>query len=104
MHVVALRKSSVEAKADLPELLMRTFAGAYKIVYQYLNDPNWSRLAWAKYTREREASALSVNPWQIGVAGNRANLERFIGYSFDQGIIDRRLAVEELFHPSVHAS
>jgi hypothetical protein len=36
------------------------------------------------------------------VAANRANLDCFIGYALDQGSIDHRLAVEDLFHPSVH--
>ena len=39
--------------------------------------------------------------WPFGVAANRANLERFIGYSYDQGTIDRRDAVDEMFHRSV---
>lgn len=104
MHVVALRNSSVEAMPELPRLLMQTFASAHKIVHQYMNDPNWSRLAWTKYTRERESLEMASNPWPLGVAGNRANLERFIGYSHDQGIIDRKIAVEELFHASVHGT
>lgn len=104
MHILAIRNSSVAANPELPQQLMTCFQGAHKIVSQYINDPNWSRLAWTKYTREREAIAMASNPWPIGVRGNRANLERFIGYSFDQGIIDRRIEVEDLFHPSVHAS
>ena len=39
--------------------------------------------------------------WPLGVASNRANLERFVSYSYEQGIIDRRIAVEEMFHRSV---
>ncbi|MFM1814834.1 MAG: 4,5-dihydroxyphthalate decarboxylase [Pseudomonadota bacterium] len=104
MHVVAIRNSSVEANPELPKQLMQAFASAHKIVHQYINDPGWSRLAWTKYTREREALGMGPNLWPLGVAKNRANLERFIGYSYDQGIIDRRLAVEDLFHSSVHGT
>jgi hypothetical protein len=34
------------------------------------------------------------------VKKNRANLERFIGYSLDQGLLARKLEVEELFAQS----
>jgi 4,5-dihydroxyphthalate decarboxylase len=83
---------------------MRTFESALRIADSYIDDPGWSRLAWTKYTRESEAALLGTKLWPLGVAANRANLERFIGYSHDQGIIDRRIAVEELFHTSVHGT
>jgi hypothetical protein len=28
---------------------------------------------------------------------NRANLERFVGYSLDQGLMEKKLSVEEMF-------
>jgi hypothetical protein len=34
------------------------------------------------------------------VKENRANLERFIDYSLDQGLMDKKLEVEELFAES----
>ncbi len=37
----------------------------------------------------------------MGVAANRANLECFLGYAYDQGLIGAPLAVDDLFHPSV---
>ena len=84
--------------------LMQAFESAQRIADGYIDDPGWSRLAWTKYTRESEAAALGIRLWPLGVAANRANLERFIGYSHDQGIIERRVAVEELFHASVHGT
>lgn len=102
MHLVALKKAVAERQPELPMQLMRAFESAHRIADSYIDDPGWSRLASTKYTREREASVLCARLWPLGVAANRANLERFIGYSHDQGIIDRRILVEELFHTSVH--
>lgn len=104
MHVVALRKAAVDASPGLPTLLLQAFESAARISRGYLDDPNWSRLAWSKYAREREALAISPDPWVSGVAANRSNLERFIGYSYDQGIIGTKISVESLFHPSVHGT
>lgn len=104
MHLVVLKKAVAERQPDLPIQLMRTFESAQRISEGYIDDPGWSRLAWTKYTRERETAAFGAKLWPLGLTANRANLEQFIGYSHDQGIIDRRIAVEEMFHPSVHAT
>lgn len=104
MHLVVLKRSAVERQPELPLLLLRTFESAATISERYLDDPGWSRLAWTKYGREKEVAALGAKLWPLGLAANRGNLERFIGYSFDQGIIARRLAVEDLFDPSVHGT
>ncbi len=104
MHLIAIRHAAIERQPELPFLLFSAFESAAEIHRQYMTDPGWSQLAWSKYAREAEALAMTADPWTLGLAANRANLERFIGYSFDQGIIGRRPQVEELFHPSVHGT
>jgi len=37
------------------------------------------------------------NPWRNGSRENRDNIERFIKYSHDQGLIDEPYAPETLF-------
>jgi 4,5-dihydroxyphthalate decarboxylase len=49
---------------------------------------------------EEERDAFGADTWPHGVEKNRANLERFIGYSLDQGLLARKLEVEELFAQS----
>lgn len=104
MHVVALKEDTVARHPELPSQLMAAFADAARIVADYLHDPNWSRLAWAKYSLEEETRAFGRPLWNSGLAANRANLDRFIGYAHDQGLIDRRLDAADLFHSSVHDS
>jgi 4,5-dihydroxyphthalate decarboxylase len=38
--------------------------------------------------------------WSYGVAGNRAGIEVFLRHHHRQGLSERQLEVEELFHPS----
>ena len=104
MHVVALKEETVARHPELPAQLMAVFADAARIVADYLHDPNWSRLAWAKYTLEEEERAFERPLWTSGVAANHANLDRFIGYCHDQGLIDRWLDAAELFHASVRGT
>ena len=65
--------------------------------------PDWSRLAWAKYTQEEEAQAFARPLWTTGLDANRDNLDRFIDYALDQRLIDRCMDSAELFHPSVRS-
>jgi 4,5-dihydroxyphthalate decarboxylase len=101
MHVIAIRSELADRHPELGPGLMASFRQARSIAWDYFSDPNWSSLAWGRRYFERERAAFGRDPWTFGVAANRANLEQFIGYSHDQGLIGRRLAVEELFHPSV---
>ncbi len=50
---------------------------------------------------EEEHSLFGKDPWPNGVKRNRTNLERFMGYSLDQGLMEKKLSVEELFAESV---
>jgi len=101
MHIVAVKEESISANPNLPVQLMEAFTNASCIAAGYLSDPNWSQIMWAKYALDQEHQAFKQSLWTSGVAANRANLERFVGYAFDQGLIDRMLSVEELFHSSV---
>ena len=59
-----------------------------------------ARLAWGRHLFEEERRLLGEDPWPYGVKRNRANLERFMGYSLDQGLIGKKLVVGDLFAPS----
>ena len=101
MHVLAMKKELAEQHDWLAGSLFETFQDAKRVWMHYMDDPNWGRLAWGRHHLEEERRLLGDDPWPYGVAGNRANLERFIGYEFEQGLIPARLAVEDLFFESV---
>ena len=101
MHIVAIRDDVIARNPDLPRALLDCFEAAKRLADSYRDDPGWSQLPWARLTMEDQEAAMARDLWPIGVAANRSNVERFIGYSFSQGLIDRALAVDELFHASV---
>jgi 4,5-dihydroxyphthalate decarboxylase len=101
MHIITLRNEVVNANPELPAQLMEAFADAKRIAAGYLSDPNWSQVMWAKYALDQERQSFNRSLWNSGVRANRANLECFLGYAFDQGLIDQPLSVDALFHPSV---
>jgi 4,5-dihydroxyphthalate decarboxylase len=103
MHVIAAKEELFAAEPWLAPELMKMFQEARSVCSQYYDDPNWSLLAWGRHYYEEERALLGEDLWPSGVAKNRKNLERFIEYSFDQGLIDRKMEVEKLFAAPVRS-
>jgi len=101
MHVVAVSHTAVGRVPDLPRILLDLFRQAKILADGFRDDPGWSQLAFGRLALEDQQAALGADAWPIGYQANRACLERFAGYSYDQGLIDRRPDPAELFHPSV---
>ncbi|MDI7260712.1 MAG: 4,5-dihydroxyphthalate decarboxylase [Thermodesulfobacteriota bacterium] len=97
MHVIALKQGLVEKHPWVAGAIMNLFEEAKKISSQYYDDPNWSQLAWGRHFYEEQRDLLGADLWPSGISKNRANLERFIDYSYDQGLIDKAMEVESLF-------
>ncbi len=101
MHIVAIRRELAEREPSLPGAVMGMFAQAREIAQDYFSDPNWSSLAFGRRYFEREKALFGKDIWPTGLAANRKNLERFMMYSRDQGLIGGNYAVEDLFATSV---
>ncbi|MEY4880246.1 MAG: 4,5-dihydroxyphthalate decarboxylase [Pseudomonadota bacterium] len=97
MHITVFRDEVLQRHPELCAVMMEACARADEISLRYYDDPNWSRLAWGRHFLEEERMLLGANPWPIGIEANRACLERFIGYSHDQGLIAAPISVESLF-------
>ena len=104
MHVVAFKEAIVREHPWAAAAFLDAFERAKEVSLGYYDDPNWSRLAWGRHYLEDEQRQLAPDPWPFGLAPNRANLERFIGYSHDQGLIRQRMAPESLFAESTQGS
>ncbi len=100
MHFVIFRNDVVERHPWLPRSMYDAYLVAKEHLATYYADPNWSSLAWAPQYREEEA-AIFGDPWKHGLTANRRNIERFMQYSHEQGLIGAPYAPERLFHESV---
>ena len=99
MHVVAIQRAVVERHPELPRALFDVFEAAQQAARRRWNDPNHSLLLWGKQAAEREASIFDRDPWANGLTANRKNIEDFVRYSHEQGLIRRLIPPEELFVP-----
>jgi len=97
MHVVAFKDEVLNKERWLAKTIADLFGRAKQACMEYYDDPNWSRFVWGRHLFEEERAVFGADPWPHGIEKNRANLERFIGYSLDQGLMEKKLSVEELF-------
>ena len=99
MHTVVMREDLWKKSPWMAVSLYKAFQEAKKLAYQKLNDTNAYKisLVWFRDPLEEQKSILGVNPWPYGLAANRNVLETLIGYLHEQGLISRKLRVEELF-------
>ncbi|HUF43049.1 MAG TPA: ABC transporter substrate-binding protein [Verrucomicrobiae bacterium] len=100
MHVVAFKDALLAKDPWLATSVMAVFAKAKDMCMEYYDDPNWSRFVWGRHLFEEERRVFGDDPWPHGVKKNRANLERFISYSLDQGLMEKKLEAQELFAES----
>jgi 4,5-dihydroxyphthalate decarboxylase len=100
MHIVAFKEEVLQKNPWAAGSVMQAFENSKEACRDYYDDPNWSRLAWGRQLFEEERIVLGEDPWPSGIQRNRANLERFMGYSLDQGLMAKKMTLEELFHES----
>ena len=103
MHLVAIKQEVADQHPEVTSALFTAFEQSKEAAFRFYDDPNWSSMAWAPQLAQEEQLIMGGDTWPNGLEQNRSNLERFIQYELDQGLIDDRLEVEDLFHPSCHS-
>ncbi len=98
MHTTAIKQEIVERYPWVPASLMEAFERAKERAYQRMENPRRVPLAWFRHALEEQEDILGKDPWVYGLGeANRKNLATLIQYSYEQGLIGRKIPLEELF-------
>ena len=102
MHVVAIRNDVVSAYPWLPKAVFHAYSNAKKLMYAELKKLGWATISlpWVGQEIEETRKLMGDNYWPYGIEPNRKALETLFRYSHEQGLAERQLMVEELFHPT----
>ena len=105
MHAVAIRSDVADANPWLPSAVFRANAAAKQHAFQRLRTMGWAMISLPWFAQEAEDTRelMGDNYWPYGVEANRITLTALLQYSHEQGLTNRALSVEELFHPSTLA-
>jgi 4,5-dihydroxyphthalate decarboxylase len=106
MHTVVLRDELVRQHPWLPRSLYDAFVEAKRLAYQRLEFTAALpyALPWLVAEAEETRALMGDDPFAYGVARNRTTLETLAGYTHRQGLVPRRLTVEEMFSESTLAT
>src|SRR6266849_3376724 len=99
MHLVGIRKTLVEQYPWLATSVYKAFCEAKAIAMENLRDVNalMVTLPFLEAETRETVAAMGEDFWKYGVQENSAEIEALTGYAHEQGLIDRKVAVEELF-------
>jgi 4,5-dihydroxyphthalate decarboxylase len=98
MHTTAIRQDVVEKYPWVPINLTQAFEEAKKAAYRRMENPRIVPLAWFRHFLEEQEEILGRDPWVYGLdESNRNNLETLMQYSQEQGLLGRKMSLNELF-------
>lgn len=101
MHTTAIRQEVVDKNPWVPVNLLQAFEQSKQLAYERMENPRIVPLAWFRHALEEQHDLLGRDPWLYGLGEkNRKNLETLMQYSFEQGLIARKMALDELFAPT----
>ena len=104
MHLLAMRRDTFEKVPQLPPAMIEMWNQSKDIAYQYYEDPAYALLAWTSNIYKAQRERMGPDLWPSGISANRENLQTFLNYCDDQGLMDCPLSVEDLFVESVRNS
>ena len=106
MHVVALRRKILDRHPWVAMNLFKAFEEAKQRSLGRALDvtASYYPLPWAvDYARQSQA-LFGDDFWPYGIECNRATLESFLHFAYEQGVCHRKLAPEDLFPVEVQSS
>jgi len=104
MHFVAIRRDvyeknrwvAVQLQKAFEEAKNRSLVRARDITASYFPVPLMS------YTVQDARSVAGDDFWPYGIEANRKTLDAFLRYADEQGVSQRRVALEEMFAPECY--
>jgi 4,5-dihydroxyphthalate decarboxylase len=102
MHTIAIKEEIHARHPWLAQSLVKAFTAAKALCLQQIENVAALSymLPWMMADVEEMAALMGDDPWPYGVEANRQTLETLLDDLHAQGLMERPLAVEELFAPS----
>ncbi len=102
MHLIGVRRTLAEQHPWLPAAVFKAFEQSKALALEALSDTSASKVTLPFVEEQLRAarSLLGQDFWPYGVAANRKALQTFLRHHHEQGLSERAVGVEELFHPA----
>lgn len=103
MHLMGVRRDLAESDPSIPMAVYQAFTAAQEIADAdlHLEQALKIGLPWLGREVKRTIEIMGKNFWPSGFNANRTVLKRMIDWSFEDGLIPRRVEPEDLFFEQV---
>ena len=104
MHVVGIRKSLCQEHPWLPMAVFKAFSQAKDAAMEALSDTSATKVTMPFVEEQIKAArdTMGHDYWTYGVSRNRATIDAFLHHHHAQGLSQRRLQLEEIFHSATY--
>ena len=102
MHTVVIRRDIYDRDPWVALSLYKALCQAKEMSMRLLAETGSPKasLAWLQPLIEEEQAIIGRDWYPYGVEANRPTIEALLQYTFEQGLSERRLTIEDLFAPS----
>jgi 4,5-dihydroxyphthalate decarboxylase len=106
MHLLGLRRTLADKHPWLPAALMKAFENSKAAALVKLSDTSATKVTLPFIEEQLKATRalMGEDYWAYGLAANRKTLDAFLRRHHAEGLSQRLLAAEELFHPATRES
>jgi hypothetical protein len=106
MHIVVIRKDLLRDRPGLAYRVYRAFSQAKDAAAdRYRRDRRLyqvrTMVPWMNALVERDREEFPEDWWPYGISANRADLDAYLRYHYEQGLSTRRWRIEDLFVPDL---
>jgi 4,5-dihydroxyphthalate decarboxylase len=103
MHLIGIKRHIVEQHPWLPASLYKAFLQAKEIALREVKEINALpvTLPWLVAEAQETVELMGQDFWRYGVQENIKEIETLTRYAYEQGLVSRKLSIEDLFPPSV---
>jgi 4,5-dihydroxyphthalate decarboxylase len=102
MHLIGIRRTLAEKYPWLATSVYKAFCDAKAIAMANLRDVNalLVTLPFLEAETRETIAAMGEDFWKYGIQENLHEIEALTQYAHEQGLVDRKVGVEELFATS----
>jgi 4,5-dihydroxyphthalate decarboxylase len=102
MHTVVIRRDICNRDPWVALSLYKALCAAKERCYHLLAEAGSPKVssAWLQQLLEEERAIMGPDWYPYGIEQNRPSIEALLQYTYEHGLTDRRIAIEELFAPS----
>ncbi|MBP5857444.1 ABC transporter substrate-binding protein [Marivibrio halodurans] len=104
MHLLGIKREIADANPWLPGALLKAFTKSKAMAQEALQDTSATKVTmpFVEDTLTMARRLIGPEIWTYGVPGNEKVLETFLDLHHRQGLSERKLSVDEIFHPATY--